>query len=565
MMPIQSLFTYVRRHRGCLLRIAGWSLGVTLAPALSGRLIASAIDAAREGDLTAALAWIGALLVAGAVGVWSLLRLSQGTAMLTARVQADLTRDVVRHALGDAVRTDRVLRSGAELTHHVPTLVDVLAHLFRLGPSGLFAIGSAVGLATLSWTLLVLVLPWLVLAVFLQVVVVRLKVRDETASMLAEEASHGEMTRALQSVRDLVAAGAKGFAMGRVLDRIQRSIRASLRQGDHQAVGFGVVNATATTFPALTALGFVPYLVRSDLLSVGEVVGSFTYLLAGLTAATAFVTYGLYRVVTLRVHHARLLASIGDGGGRVINLEARAPSPAGQPLLAVRDLTFAYGAGEPIVHRFSLDVPNGDHLAIVGPSGIGKSTLGALLAGVLCPDSGAITVDGTPCFLRPDRPRLVTMVPQESYVFAGSLRENLAYLRPSATDEEIATSAAAVGLHRVLKRLGGLDAEVNLAKSGLSEGERQLVTLARAHLAAAPIVVLDEATCHLDPVAEERAERAFMALGCTLIVVAHRMAATRRARRVLVMDGAGIDVGSHEKLLHRHALYADFHGLWQQA
>ena len=231
--------------------------------------------------------------------------------------------------------------------------------------------------------------------------------------------------------------------------------------------------------------------------------------------------------------------------------------------MAVSDLTFAYGAGEPIVVVFSLDVPNGDHLAIVGPSGIGKSTLAALLAGVLRPDSGAITVDGTPCFLRPDRPRLVTMVPQESYVFAGSLRENLTYLRPSATEEEIAVSAAAVGLDRVLKRLGGLDAEVNLAKSGLSEGERQLVTLARAHLAAAPIVVLDEATCHLDPAAEERAERAFMALGCTLIVVAHRMAATRRARRALVMDGAGIDVGSHEELLARHKLYADFHGLWR--
>ena len=89
------------------------------------------------------------------------------------------------------------------------------------------------------------------------------------------------------------------------------------------------------------------------------------------------------------------------------------------------------------------------------------------------------------------------------------------------------------------------------------------MTLVRSHLAAAPIVVLDEATCHLDPAAEERAERAFMALGCTLIVVAHRMAATRRAQRVLVMDGSGIDVGNHDELLVRHPLYADFHGLWQ--
>ena len=563
MTPIRSLYGYVSGHRGCLLRIGLCSVGVTLAPALSGRLIASAIDTAREGDLSASLAWIGALLVAGAVGVGSLLRLSRWTAILTSTVQVDLTRDTVLHTLGDAVYSDRVLRSGAELTQHVPALVDVLAHFLRLGPSGLFAIGSAVGLATLSWTLLLLAVPWLVVAAFLQIVVVRHKVRNETVSMLADEDTHGETTRALQSVRDLVAAGAKGFAMDRVKDRINRSVGATLRQHEHQAVGFGVVNAVATTFPALTALGFVPYLVRNDLLSAGEVVGSFTYLLAGLTAATAFVTYGLSKLVTLRVHHGRLLASIGDGA--VPERKGEACTPLRQTALAVRGLTFAYGAGEPIVERFSLDLPAGDHLAIVGPSGIGKSTLAALLAGVLRPDSGAITVDGESCFLRPDRPRLITMVPQEAYVFAGSLRENLVYLRPSATEEEIAASARAVGLDRVLNRLGGLDAEVNLTKSGLSEGERQLVTLVRAHLAASPIVVLDEATCHLDPAAEERAERAFMALDCTLIVVAHRMAAARRARRVLVMDGGGIDVGGHEELLDRHALYADFHGLWQQA
>ncbi|MDE2998762.1 MAG: ABC transporter ATP-binding protein [Gemmatimonadota bacterium] len=563
MTPIRSLYHYVSRHRGCLFRIAVCSVGVTLAPALSGRLIASAVDTARAGDLSGSLAWIGALLVAGAVGVWSLLRLSHWTAILTSRVQVDLTRDTVLHTLGDAVRSDRVLRSGAELTQHVPALVDVLAHFLRLGPSGLFAIGSAAGLATLSWTLLVLALPWLVVAALLQIAVVRVRTRDQTASMLADEETHGETTRALQSVRDLVAAGARGFAMDRVEDRINRSVRASLRQYDHQAVGFGVVNAVATTFPALTALGFVPYLVRNDLLSAGEVVGSFTYLLAGLTAATAFVTYGLSRLVTLRIHHARLLASTGDGAAPAANGEARMPPPR-QPALAVRDLTFAYGAGRPIVEGFSLDVPAGDHLAIVGPSGIGKSTLAALLAGVLRPDSGAITVDGETCFLRPDRPRLITMVPQEAYVFVGTLRENLVYLRPSASEAEIADSARAVGLERVIDRLGGLDAEVNLTKSGLSEGERQLVTLARSHLAASPIFVLDEATCHLDPAAEERAERAFMALGRTLIVVAHRMAATRRARRVLVMDGGGIDVGGHDELLGRHALYADFHGLWQQ-
>ena len=157
------------------------------------------------------------------------------------------------------------------------------------------------------------------------------------------------------------------------------------------------------------------------------------------------------------------------------------------------------------------------------------------------------------------------MVPQEAYVFAGSLHDNLTYLRPTASEAEIAASAQAVGLERVLDRLGGLEAEIDLAKSGLSAGERQLITLVRAHLAATPIVVLDEATCHLDPAAEDRAERAFMATGSTLVVVAHRMSATLRAKRVVVMDGAGVDIGRHRELLERHTLYADYHGIWSTA
>ena len=177
-------------------------------------------------------------------------------------------------------------------------------------------------------------------------------------------------------------------------------------------------------------------------------------------------------------------------------------------------------------------------------------------------DGGLVEIAGTSLHLRRDRFGLVTMVPQEAYVFAGSLRDNLTYLRPPASDEEVAASAQAVGLERVLDRLGGFDAQIDLAKSGLSAGEKQLVTLVRAHLAATPIVVLDEATCHLDPAAEEKAERAFMATGSTLIVVAHRMSATLRAKRVMVMDGDGIDVGDHRQLMQRHALYADFHVMW---
>ena len=563
-MTIRPPIAYVLDHRRRVAWIAAWSVGVTLAPMATGRLIANAVDAANSDALAVAFTWLGVLLAVGAFGVLSLMRLSSLAADISADVQTDLTRDVVRHALGDAVRSDRVLRSGAELTKHVPTLVDVLSLMLRTAPHGLFAIGAVAGLATLSWLLLVLVLPWLVVSLFLLAALVRRDTTNQRAVTLASEASYGEMTKAIQGVRDIVAAGATDYAMGRVRSRIEAANRAHLKQGDQNALRSGLVNATATWLPALTALAFVPMLVRNGGLTPGEVVGSFTYLLAGLSTASMFVTSVMGYVVTLRVHHGRLVDSVAEPP-TAADGDVKA-SPATSPAIEVRDLEFAYGASaQPIVEGLEIYIDHGDHLAIVGSSGIGKSTLAALLAGVLIPDGGSVSVAGIDLHRRRDRCRLVTMVPQEAYVFAGSLRDNLTYLRPTASEAEIAASAQAVGLERVLDRLGGLEAEVDLAKSGLSAGERQLITLARAHLACTPIVVLDEATCHLDPAAEDRAERAFMAAGSTLVVVAHRMSATVRAKRVVVMDGAGVDIGRHRELLERNALYADYHGIWSTA
>jgi ATP-binding cassette subfamily C protein len=155
------------------------------------------------------------------------------------------------------------------------------------------------------------------------------------------------------------------------------------------------------------------------------------------------------------------------------------------------------------------------------------------------------------------------LIPQEAYVFSGGLRENLAHLRPDPVPEaELLAAAEAVGLTPLLNALGGTGASVDPA--ALSAGERQLIALTRAYLSSAPLVLLDEATCHLDPVAEERAERAFAARpGGTLVVVAHRISSARRAGRVLVMDGPRTAFGTHEEVLRRSPLYRDLVGGWE--
>jgi ATP-binding cassette subfamily C protein len=232
--------------------------------------------------------------------------------------------------------------------------------------------------------------------------------------------------------------------------------------------------------------------------------------------------------------------------------------------LTLRGISFAYGRhAEPVLRGLDLTVADGEHLTIVGPSGIGKSTLANLLCGLLAPDAGTVEIGGRPVTGR-SAAELATvrvLIPQEAYVFAGTVRENLAYLRPAADTAELSAAAAAVGADPLVARLGGLDGP--LEPAGLSAGERQLVALARAYLSPAPLAVLDEATCHLDPVAERRAEEAFAARPGTLIVIAHRISSAVRADRVLLLDGTGAVIGDHRSVLAASPLYRELLHAWR--
>ncbi|MFG2357088.1 ABC transporter ATP-binding protein [Streptomyces sp. NPDC048521] len=235
---------------------------------------------------------------------------------------------------------------------------------------------------------------------------------------------------------------------------------------------------------------------------------------------------------------------------------------SGAPALALASVAFAYGpASEPVLDGLDLAVPVGGHLAVVGPSGIGKSTLTGLVAGLLRPVRGTIRVYGH-AVPAPAAAALRVLIPQEAYVHGGTLAENLALFRPDPVPEaELLAAAEAVGLTPLLRTLGGPGGRVEPA--ALSAGERQLIALTRAYLSAAPLALLDEATCHLDPQAEARAERAFAARpGGTLVVVAHRISSARRADRILVMDGPRTSCGAHEELLRTSALYRNLVGGW---
>ena len=239
--------------------------------------------------------------------------------------------------------------------------------------------------------------------------------------------------------------------------------------------------------------------------------------------------------------------------------------------LEVSGVSFAYGDGPEVLHNVSVTVASGERLALVGPTGAGKSTLAKLIARFYDPAVGTVRFGGMDlrdASIRSLRER-IAVVPQEGYLFAGTIRENVRVGRDEASDEDVDAALEALGVReRFLLLPEGLDTEVRERGSRLSAGERQLVSLARAALADPALLVLDEATSNLDPGTERAVERALEALTArrTVVVVAHRLSTAARADRVAVIDQGRLEeIGTHDELVRSEGRYASLWASWNAA
>ncbi|GAA2972912.1 ABC transporter ATP-binding protein [Streptomyces enissocaesilis] len=565
----RMLSPVAERHRREMYALTAWSLLGVLPVLLSGRLMAFALDHGFLADsATTGFATLGCYGAALVVGAFAKRCAMVPMATVTEAARDHLVRTTVAAGLRRAVDEGGApgVEGVSKITSQVENVRQILAALLMSATStGLAAAAALVGVVSLAPVVgLLALVPTLAAGA----VVVRLsrvwRVRYAT-SLAAEERMTEQIGRTLGGLRDVVACGALERARNGADGVVDAHAHAVSSVAQVSGARMAAV-ALGARLPLVALLVTAPWLLARDALTPGELVGAATYLVSSLEPA---LRSAVQSVGNLALELGTILGSLAaHSRGSAADLAHDVPQPAPDDRcfgLSLHAATFRYGnGGSPVLDQVNLTIPEGEHLAVVGPSGTGKSTLANIVCGLEQPQTGEARLSGVPLseldrtWLR----RSLALVPQEAYVFAGTVRENLRYLAPEADDTRLDRAVAALGITELIKECGGYDGD--LARPDLlSSGQRQLLALARVYLSPARVVILDEATCHLDPAAEERVELAFARRGGTLVVIAHRMSSAARARRVLVMAGGAVHTDTHRELLRTSPVYAELVGYWQ--
>ena len=531
-------------------------------PVLIGRAIDCIVEAGKV-DFSLMKGYLmGVAICALAAGI-----VQWGMREINNRITFQVTRDI----RNEAFRHIQVLplsyldqQSQGDLVSRVIADVDTFADGLLMGFTQFFS-----GVMTILGTLIIMLSIHPIIAVVvilvtpLSLVVAGFIARRTYSMFTLQSSTRGELTglvdEAIGQIKVVRAFGHEAASLEKFDEVNGRLDKASL-----QAVFFSSLTNPCTRFVNSVVYALVALTGALFCLSGGISVGSLTILLNYANQYTK--PFNEISGVVTELQNALACA------GRVLELieaPARTPEPVHprkpektQGSLEIQDLKFSYTPDKPLIDDFNLSVKPGQRIAIVGPTGCGKTTFINLLMRFYDPQGGTIQLDGvnTRDMTRTDLRHSVGMVLQDTWLKAGTIRDNIAMGKPEATMEEVVAAAKQAHAHSFIKRLPqGYDTVIGESGGSLSQGQKQLLCIARVMLCLPPMLFLDEATSSIDTRTEIRIQKAFdtMMQGRTTFIVAHRLSTIREADVILVMkDGHIIEQGDHESLLRQGGFYA---------
>ena len=543
----------------------GTAIGVGVVSAL---LVGQVITG---GDLTLLLILLAVLTPLAAFFIWTESWVAHDLAY---RLLAEMRVDVYRKLdpLAPAYMTRR--RSGDLVSivgGDVETVEFFFAHTITPAFTAVVVPGVVVAvLAVIAWPMAIAVAPFLVAVALSPFFAQRRSERlgEELREQLGDV--HAHMVDSIQGMREIVAFGQGRSRTGEMVANSWRFAHFQLRFLKERAFQIGFIEAM-TALGGLVVLTVGVWLLTSDAISRPELILAVVLSVAAFAPVSDIARTMKQLMETLAA--SRRLFAIHDEPVPVVDGSGAPSVPDRQngrrpaPSVAFDSVAFEYGAGEAqALDGVSFDVDPGHTVALVGRSGAGKTTCANLAMRFWDPSSGSVQLDGHDIreYKLDDLRQQIALVSQDTYLFNASIRENILLGKPDATQAELEEAATLANCHDFITAFPeGYDTKVGERGMQLSGGQRQRVAIARALLKNAPVLILDEATSHLDAVSESQLRHALENLmqGRTTIVIAHRLSTIRNADRIVVLDrGVAIEQGSHQQLLEHKGLYAQLVG-----
>jgi len=566
---LRALYRLARPYKLRTAVAVGSLLGATAASLAPPYLVGHTVDLVNHGKTGKLVLFVVLFIAAGAVGIGLTYAQTYFTGWTGERMLADLRGHLFRHLQRLSLGFYERNRAGviiSRLTNDVEALDQLVTDgVTSLVQNTLTLVGTAIILFFLDWRLALASMTIIPILAFATAMFRKRSARAYGAVRETLGAVTATLAEDIAGMRVLQSFTRERQAHENFLQVSNRYRDSNMQTVVLSGVYFPVVDFLSSVATAVV-LGYGGWLAFNHNVTIGTLVAFLGYLTNFFDPVQQLSQ--LYNTFLSAVAALDKITDLLDEEPEVVDAPAAVALGRADGHVTFEDVRFAYGRGPEVLHGIDLDIAAGTTVALVGHTGAGKSTIAKLLARFYDPSDGRITIDGVDLrnVAQESLRRQLGIVPQEGFLFAGTVAENVAFGRRDATRDEIEAAIRAVGADEFVARLEhGLETQLGERGSRLSLGQRQLVAFARALLADPRILILDEATSSVDIGTEQKIEHALRTLlqGRTAFVIAHRLSTIRDSDTIVVLEhGRVVEQGTHDELIAKRGLYLSLYGDW---